>query len=81
MSSFYSHIDFFHYKFFDNLHSVQFWTVHHINKLSGIKDYLSLASIEQCAAMTSVYVDKLMGDAAQLGILVGFYQQIMGIEI
>ena len=26
-----------------------------------------------------VYVDELIGDAAQLGILVGFYQQIIGI--
>ena len=74
-------IDFFHFKFSKNLHLVQFWTVHHINKLSSIKDYLSSASIERCAAVTSVYVEELMGEAAQLGILVGFYQQFMGIEI
>ena len=73
-------IDFFHYKFFRNLDSVQFWIVHHIIKLSGIKDYLTSSSIECCAAVTLVYVDKLIGDAAQLGFLIGFYQQKMGIE-
>ena len=72
-------LDFFHHTFFDNLETVQFWTIHHINKLSGIKKYLDDISIKCCTAVTSVYVNKLMGDAAQLGILVGFYQQFMGI--
>ena len=73
-------LDFFYHDLLNSIDTVQFWTVHSTSRISLIEDSFHGISILQCSAITSTYVDELMGDATQCGLLVSYFEKFLATE-
>ena len=67
-------IDIFYHEFFETLGQIQFWTTKSMKRLSNIKSEMFKNGIERASATCALYLEELVGDCAQCGMLVSFYQ-------